>query len=51
MQKLAREQGTTILMVTHDNRVLDVADRIVEMEDGRLHSSTLRARKGALSES
>jgi putative ABC transport system ATP-binding protein len=36
MQKLAREQGCTILMVTHDNRVLDVADRIVYMEDGRL---------------
>ena len=36
MQKLAREQGSTILMVTHDNRILDVADRIVHMEDGKL---------------
>jgi putative ABC transport system ATP-binding protein len=36
MQKLAKEQGCTILMVTHDNRILDVADRIVYMEDGRL---------------
>lgn len=36
MQRLAKEQGTTILMVTHDNRILDVADRIIEMEDGRL---------------
>ncbi len=36
MQKLAREQGCTILMVTHDNRILDVADRIIYMEDGRL---------------
>ena len=36
MQELAREQGSTILMVTHDNRILDVADRIVHMEDGRL---------------
>jgi putative ABC transport system ATP-binding protein len=36
MQSLAREQGTTILMVTHDNRILDVADRIVHMEDGCL---------------
>jgi putative ABC transport system ATP-binding protein len=36
MQKLAQEQGCTILMVTHDNRILDVADRIVNMEDGRL---------------
>ena len=36
MQKLAREQGCTILIVTHDNRILDVADRIVELEDGRI---------------
>lgn len=36
MQKLAREQGCTILLVTHDNRILDIADRIIYMEDGRL---------------
>jgi putative ABC transport system ATP-binding protein len=36
MQKLAKEQGCTILIVTHDNRILDVADRIIELEDGRL---------------
>jgi putative ABC transport system ATP-binding protein len=38
MQKLAKEQGCTILLVTHDNRILDIADRIVYMEDGRLVS-------------
>jgi putative ABC transport system ATP-binding protein len=36
MQKLAKEQHCTILMVTHDNRILDIADRLVHMEDGRL---------------
>jgi putative ABC transport system ATP-binding protein len=36
MQKLAKEQRCTILMVTHDNRILDVADRIIYMEDGHL---------------
>lgn len=36
MKKLAKEQGCTILMVTHDNRILDIADRIIYMEDGRL---------------
>ena len=36
MQTLAKEQGCTILLVTHDNRILDIADRIVDMEDGRL---------------
>lgn len=41
MQRLAKEQGCTILMVTHDNRILDVADRIVSMEDGYLTSKSL----------
>ena len=36
MQQLAKEQGCTILIVTHDNRILDVADRIVELEDGKI---------------
>jgi putative ABC transport system ATP-binding protein len=36
LQSLAKEQGCTILLVTHDNRILDVADRIIYMEDGRL---------------
>jgi putative ABC transport system ATP-binding protein len=36
MQQLAKEQGCTILLVTHDNRILDIADRIVNMEDGKL---------------
>ena len=38
MQKLAKEQNCTILIVTHDNRILDIADRIVYMEDGHLVS-------------
>ncbi|MEM9162966.1 MAG: ATP-binding cassette domain-containing protein [Cyanobacteria bacterium P01_F01_bin.4] len=36
MQRLAREEGCTVLLVTHDNRILDIADRILHMEDGRL---------------
>ncbi|MHC5939461.1 DevA family ABC transporter ATP-binding protein [Nostoc sp.] len=36
MQRLAKEQYCAILLVTHDNRILDIADRIVHMEDGRL---------------
>ena len=36
MKKLAKDQGCTILLVTHDNRILDIADRIVHLEDGRL---------------
>lgn len=36
MYRLAKQQGCTILLVTHDNRILDIADRIIYMEDGRL---------------
>jgi putative ABC transport system ATP-binding protein len=36
MENLAKEQGCTILLVTHDNRILDLADRVIYMEDGYL---------------
>ncbi|MFB2769937.1 DevA family ABC transporter ATP-binding protein [Pelatocladus sp. BLCC-F211] len=36
MQLLAKEQQCAILMVTHDNRVLDIADKIIHIEDGRI---------------
>jgi putative ABC transport system ATP-binding protein len=42
MQKLAREQGSTILLVTHDDRILDIADRLVHMEDGRLVNNSVK---------
>lgn len=40
MKSLANEKGTTILLVTHDNRILDIADRIIHLEDGRLSTFT-----------
>lgn len=40
MHDLAKRQGVTVLLVTHDNRILDVADRIIHLEDGRLSSFT-----------
>ena len=36
LRGLARDQGCSVLMVTHDPRILDLADRLVQMEDGRL---------------
>jgi putative ABC transport system ATP-binding protein len=39
LQQLAKDRGCSILLVTHDNRILDIADRIVHMEDGRLSKS------------
>ncbi|HEY9618437.1 MAG TPA: DevA family ABC transporter ATP-binding protein [Microcoleaceae cyanobacterium] len=43
MQTLAKEQGCTILLVTHDNRILDIADRIVTLEDGKLTGNSVLA--------
>ncbi len=40
LHTLAKEQGCAILLVTHDNRILDVADRILTLEDGRISSFT-----------
>lgn len=34
MRSLAREQGCTVLIITHDPRITDVADAITYMEDG-----------------
>jgi putative ABC transport system ATP-binding protein len=38
MRNLAKEQQVTVIMVTHDNRILDVADRILHLEDGQMQS-------------
>ena len=36
LRSLAKEEGTTVLMVTHDPRIMDVADQVAHLEDGRL---------------
>lgn len=38
MQRLAKEHDVSVVLVTHDNRILDVADRIVHLEDGQITS-------------
>ena len=38
--QIAHERGTAVIVVTHDARALEIFDRIVEMEDGRLKNST-----------
>jgi putative ABC transport system ATP-binding protein len=38
LRQLARRQGCAVLLVTHDNRILDIADRLMVLEDGRLES-------------
>lgn len=49
-QELARDEGCTIIIVTHDNRILDVADRIVNMVDGHIHSNVLVKESAAICE-
>jgi putative ABC transport system ATP-binding protein len=39
IQRLAQEQGSAVLLVTHDNRIFDIAHRILNMEDGRLYET------------
>jgi len=36
LKRLGTKRGTTTLMVTHDNRILDRADRIVTLDEGRI---------------
>ncbi len=47
MRRLAKQQGCSVVLVTHDNRILDIADRMIHMEAGRLSSFT----SGALANS
>ena len=36
LKRMGQARGTTTLLVTHDNRILDRADRILTLEDGRI---------------
>ncbi len=36
LRRLAKEEGCTVLIITHDPRIIDVADRVVHLEDGML---------------
>jgi putative ABC transport system ATP-binding protein len=38
LRRLARRRGCAVLIVTHDSRILDAADRMMYLEDGRLSS-------------
>jgi putative ABC transport system ATP-binding protein len=39
LKRLAKESGASILLVTHDYRILDIADRVVELEDGVIRNA------------
>jgi len=38
MRRLNRERGTTFVFSTHDPRIVNAADRVLEISDGRLQS-------------
>jgi putative ABC transport system ATP-binding protein len=40
LRRVAHEQGTAVVVVTHDHRSLDIFDAIYHMEDGRLTASS-----------
>lgn len=39
-REMADQEGCTVLIVTHDNRILDVADRIINMVAGRIKNDS-----------
>jgi putative ABC transport system ATP-binding protein len=43
LKGLARERGRAIVIVTHDSRLFEYADRIVQIEDGSVVSDTRSA--------
>ena len=46
MKSINRNLGTTFIFSTHDQKVIDVADRLVKMEDGILKALGVRAEDG-----
>ncbi len=42
LKSLGQARGTTTVIVTHDPRILEMADRIITLEDGRIVSDTLQ---------
>ncbi len=41
LRSLAKEEGCTVVMVTHDPRIMDIADRVVYVEDGMISPEPL----------
>jgi len=46
LKDLARAHGSTVVVVTHDNRIFHLADRRVHIEDGRIREETTDGRTG-----
>jgi putative ABC transport system ATP-binding protein len=46
LQRLARESGRAVVMVTHDPRVLTFGDRTIHLEDGRIVREEMTTKGG-----
>jgi putative ABC transport system ATP-binding protein len=47
LREVALDESRAVIIVTHDNRVFDLADRILDMEDGRIVKDERPAKNGA----
>lgn len=45
LQRIAQETGTTSIIVTHDAKIMDLSDRIVQMDSGRIISNVVVAER------
>ena len=43
LRELAHERGRAVVLVTHDSRILEFADRIVQIEDGKIMANPTAA--------
>jgi putative ABC transport system ATP-binding protein len=43
LRKVAKEQGRSIVIVSHDERIKDIADRVLWLEDGQFKEATAMA--------
>lgn len=46
LKSAARQRGASVLIVGHDARIVPFADRVLQMEDGRLSDAALAAGRG-----
>jgi putative ABC transport system ATP-binding protein len=50
LKQMTIETGTAVLMVTHDHRIIDLADRLIHMVDGHIASDVMLDNAGRIRE-
>jgi putative ABC transport system ATP-binding protein len=50
LKQMTIEHGAAVLMVTHDHRIIDLADRLIHMVDGRIASDVVLDNAGRVRE-